>query len=241
MRIPAGIALRMLGGDPRGDAVRPAEDDRAAHLAAGHVARLRGRVDDLVDRLHREIEGHELDDRPQAGEAGADPEPGKTLLGDRRVDDAARPEFLQQALADLVGALVLGDLLADQKDRFVAPHLLGHCVAQRLAHRHRRGRAGVVGLRRHHGPRRRPGGRGGRRRSSRRRFGRLIPPGLGRASVFRLGLPLRHSADHRDRRVDRDMLGALGNYDLAPARPRRSLRPPSSPCRSRSRRAHPRP
>src|SRR5256885_3399926 len=47
-------------------------------------------------------------------------EPGKALLGDRRVDDPAGPEFLQQPLADLVGALVFGDLLAHQKNAAVA-------------------------------------------------------------------------------------------------------------------------
>ena len=41
MRVPARIALRMLRGDPRGDAVRPAKNDRAAHLPARHVAGLR--------------------------------------------------------------------------------------------------------------------------------------------------------------------------------------------------------
>ena len=44
-------------------------------------------------------------------------------------------ELVEQALADLVGALVLGDLLAHQEDVAVAAHLLGHRVAQRLAHR----------------------------------------------------------------------------------------------------------
>ena len=38
MRVPAGIALRVLRRDARGDAVGAAEDDRAAHLAARHVA-----------------------------------------------------------------------------------------------------------------------------------------------------------------------------------------------------------
>ena len=65
----------------------------------------------------------------------ADAEAGKAVLGDRRVDDALVAELLQQALADLVGALVLGDLLAHQEDVRVAAHLLGHGVAQRFAHR----------------------------------------------------------------------------------------------------------
>src|SRR5262249_42771505 len=79
MRIPARIALRMLRGDAGGDAVGSAEDDRAAHLPARHVAGLAGGVDDLVDRLHRKVESHELDDRPQAGKTSADPEAGESL------------------------------------------------------------------------------------------------------------------------------------------------------------------
>ena len=64
------------------------------------------------------------------GERGADAEAGKAVLGDRRVDDAPGAEFLQQALRDLVGALIFGDLLAHHEDVLVAAHLLGHGVAQ---------------------------------------------------------------------------------------------------------------
>jgi hypothetical protein len=73
--------------------------------------------------------------RPAKGRADA--EAGEAVLGDRRVDDAAVAELLQQALADLVGALVLADFLAHQEDLVVAAHLLGHGVAQRFAHGHR--------------------------------------------------------------------------------------------------------
>ena len=90
MRVPGRIVLAVLGGDARGGAVRAAEHDRAAHLAARHVERLGGRVDDLVDRLHGEVEGHELDDRLEAGERRADAEAGKAVLGDRRVDRRGR-------------------------------------------------------------------------------------------------------------------------------------------------------
>src|SRR5690349_20661943 len=122
----------MLCRDTRRDTIGSAKDDRAAHLAARHVAVLPGRVDDLVDRLHREIEGHELDDRPQASKARTDPKAGKALLSDRRIDDSPRSKFLQQTLTDLVGPLILGDLLSEQKNRLVAPHFFGHSVAQRL-------------------------------------------------------------------------------------------------------------
>ena len=68
------------------------------------------------------------------GHRRADAQAGEAVLGDRRVDHAPGAELLEQALADLVGALVLGDLLAHQEHVGVAPHLLGHGVAQGLAH-----------------------------------------------------------------------------------------------------------
>ncbi len=62
-----------------------------------------------------------------------------------------RTELLQQALGDLVGALVLGDFLAHDEHVAVAAHFLGHGVAQRLAHRCRHhfgaGRNVGIGLR----------------------------------------------------------------------------------------------
>ena len=75
MRIPACIALRMLRGDPAGSSVRTTEDNRTTHLAAGHVQRLRGGIDDLVDGLHGKVEGHELDNRPQFAKGGTDSRP----------------------------------------------------------------------------------------------------------------------------------------------------------------------
>ena len=136
MRVPAAVILAVLRGDARRGAVRPAEHDRAAHLPARHVVGLGRRIDDVVDRLHREVEGHELDDRPQPAHRRARPEPGKAIFGDRRVDHALGAELLEQALRDLVGALILGDLLAHHEHALVGAHLLRHRVAQRLAHGH---------------------------------------------------------------------------------------------------------
>ena len=86
----------------------------------------------MVDRLHGEVEGHELDDRLQPVEGGADAETGEAVLGDRSVDDAAVAELLQQALGHLVGALVFRDFLAHDEDLVVTAHLFGHGVAQAL-------------------------------------------------------------------------------------------------------------
>ena len=90
-RIPGGEILAVLGGDAGGGAVRSAEHDGAMHLAARHIARLGGGIDDLVDRLHGEVPGHEFDDGLEAGEGRAHADAGEAMFGDGRVDDARRP------------------------------------------------------------------------------------------------------------------------------------------------------
>ena len=132
--VPGGVALRVLSTDAGSRAIRAAEDNRRAHLAAGHVERLGGRVDDLVDRLHGKVERHELDDGAKPGHGSADTDTGEAVLGDRGVDHAAGAEFLQQTLRDLVGALVLGHFLTHEEDILIGAHFLGHGVAQRFAH-----------------------------------------------------------------------------------------------------------
>ena len=225
LRVPGRIVLAVLGGDAGGGAVRAAEHDRAAHLAAGHVERLGRGVDDLVDRLHGEVEGHELDDRLQAGHRRADADAGKAVLGDRRIDHALGAEFLQQALRDLVGALIFGDLLAHDEDVGVAPHLLGHGVAQRFAD----------GLRDHLGAfgHFRIGLGDGLRRGRRlrlaglrlRRFGLGGSAGGADSAAFSCFAGARRLAEiggafavgqnGRDRRVDGDVGGAFRDQDLA--------------------------
>jgi hypothetical protein len=54
----------------------------------------------------------------EAPEGGAHRQAREAVLGDRRVDDAAVAEFLEQPLAELVGALVLGHFLAHQEHAF---------------------------------------------------------------------------------------------------------------------------
>ena len=130
--VPRAVILAVLRADPARRAVGPAEHDRAAHLAARHIIGLGRRIDDVVDRLHREVEGHELDDRLQPAHRRARAEAGKAIFGDRRVDHALRPELVEQALGDLVGALILGDFLAHHEHAVVAAHFLGHRVAQAL-------------------------------------------------------------------------------------------------------------
>ena len=101
--VPRREALRVLRCNPRRSAVRPAEHDRHLDLRARHVVHLRRRVDHVVDRLHREVPRHELDDRPQLLVRGTRGQPGEARLGDRRVDHALGAVLLEQPLGDLRG------------------------------------------------------------------------------------------------------------------------------------------
>ena len=136
VRVPCRIILAVLGGHARGCAIRPPKHDLAAHLTARHIEGLRCRIDELIHRLHGEIEGHEFDNGLEAGERGTDAEASKAMFGNRRVDHALGTKLLQQPLGHLVCTLILGDLFAHDEDIFVATHFLRHCVAQGLAHGH---------------------------------------------------------------------------------------------------------
>jgi hypothetical protein len=58
--VPGSVILRMLGSDTGGETVGATKGDVAGLDTAGHVMCLCGRVDDLVDGLHGEVEGHEF-------------------------------------------------------------------------------------------------------------------------------------------------------------------------------------
>ena len=75
-------------------------------------------------RQQREVDGHELDDRAQAGHRRADARADDRVLGDRRVADALLAELVEQSLGHLEGALEDADVLAHDEDALVAPHLL---------------------------------------------------------------------------------------------------------------------
>ena len=133
------------------------------------------------------------------------------MLGDRRVDHPARPELVEQALADLVGALILGDLLAHQKHIRIRAHFHRHRIPERLTHGDGLGRPPVaLGL----GRRRR--GRDGQGRH-RLRLGLRRGLGHGRCTRGRRGRGggggTLAAADLGDRRVDGDTFGAFLDKD----------------------------
>ena len=70
----------------------------------------------MINALHRKIERHEFNDRSKAPEGRTDAKPGKSVFGDRCVNHAIGTEFLQKSFRDLVGTLILRDLLAHQED-----------------------------------------------------------------------------------------------------------------------------
>jgi len=94
---------------------------------------LRRGVDDLVDRQEGEVEGHELDDWSEACHRRTDTQSGEAEFADGRVYNPLIPELSQQAFRDLIGAVVLGDLFADQEDVGVAFHLFTESLVEGLA------------------------------------------------------------------------------------------------------------
>src|SRR3546814_8320951 len=55
-RIPGAVILAVLRANARRRAIGAAKHDRAAHLAARHIVGLGRRIDDVIDRLHGEVD-----------------------------------------------------------------------------------------------------------------------------------------------------------------------------------------
>jgi len=84
---------------------------------------LSGRVDDLVNGLHGEVEGHELADGVEASESGTDGQTAETRLSDGRVNNTLVTEAVKQTFGDLVageGSCQLVYLLFDSSFRTLA-------------------------------------------------------------------------------------------------------------------------
>ena len=130
-----GLAVVGAGGEAA--AVLGHEDDRDLRLAAEHVAHAAGLVGDLVHGQIEERPEHEVDHRPQPGHRRAHAHAGHRQLRDRRVHHPPGPELAVQA--PRAGEHPQPDVLADEQDALIGPHLL----SERLSDR------GYVGLLRH--------------------------------------------------------------------------------------------
>lgn len=98
------------------DCISTSEDNWHVDNAPGHVEGLGGGVDDLVDGLHGEVEGHELEDGPEVVEGRPHRQPCEPHLRDGRVDDPLVPVLLPEPPGDLVGAVVLSHLLTHDEN-----------------------------------------------------------------------------------------------------------------------------
>ena len=109
----------MLRGQLAAAARGRADDEGDADLASAHVAEGGGVVEDLVQRQQAEVDGHDLDDRPEAGDGRPDPRADEGRLRQRRVADAVLPELFQQSLGDGEAPAVTADVLAHQEHALV--------------------------------------------------------------------------------------------------------------------------
>ena len=64
--VPTRIILRVLCSDTSSKTIRATESDVAGLDAARHVMRFCSRVDDLINRLHGEVECHEFNLKPMS-------------------------------------------------------------------------------------------------------------------------------------------------------------------------------
>ena len=64
---------------------------------------------------------------------GANANAGEAELGDRRVDNSHRTEFVEQSFRDFVRAVVLRDFLAHEEDAVVALKLFAQRLRERVA------------------------------------------------------------------------------------------------------------
>src|SRR3989442_1385188 len=124
----------MLGRHLISRAARSAKNDRDLELPAGHVKHLGGRINNLIRRQNGKIEGHELDNRPQASHRRAYTETGEAKFSDWRIDNSFWSKLREQPARYLVRAVVLRNLFAHQKNVLVASQLFVESLVQGVAH-----------------------------------------------------------------------------------------------------------
>ena len=127
--------LRVVEGAVHAAAVRRPHDHRHAEAVVRAVAHPRGLGHELVEGRVDEVGELDLGDRPEAVDGRADRGADDHRLGERRVDDPVVAELAPEPVGRQEDAALLADVLAQDDDRLVPPHLLGHAVADRLDER----------------------------------------------------------------------------------------------------------
>src|SRR6476646_7554990 len=109
-----------------------ANDDSGFWEWPGPPALLRRDGDELVPAAGDEVRELHLRHGTHPHDRGAGAAADDRSFGERRVDHAPRPELLLEPERDLEGTAVDADVLADQEDALVAPHLRAEPVGDRL-------------------------------------------------------------------------------------------------------------
>ena len=116
--------LRMLRALAPALADDGAHDERHVHLAAVHVVALRRDVHQLVHREHQEIHADVDVNGPQPTQCRADRRAGHGVLGQRRAEHAARPEFFDQSLRGALKGLGIIHVQTEEDHGRIAFHFL---------------------------------------------------------------------------------------------------------------------
>jgi len=128
--VPGGVILGVLGGDTGSETVGTAESDVARLNTTGHVVSLSGGVDNLIDGLHGEVEGHELANGVQTSESSTNGDTTEAGLCDGGIDNPLGAEAVEQTLGHLVCSVVLCDFLTKDEGLLVEFQLLRQGLVQ---------------------------------------------------------------------------------------------------------------
>lgn len=79
----------------------------------------------INDGFSRKRSKESTHDRSQSAQGSTDSETAEATFGDGCIDDPLVAEPVQQALGDLVGTVVLGDLLSQNEDLLILLQLFG--------------------------------------------------------------------------------------------------------------------
>ena len=91
-------ALAVLARCPKSGTVHGPDDERGDGLAAEHVAKLGGLIEDLVEAHAHEVDEHQLGNGPQASNRRARRGANEGAFANRGIEDALAPELRHQAL-----------------------------------------------------------------------------------------------------------------------------------------------
>ena len=106
----------MLGCDCGGRPIEASKDYASVDLSGTHVVDFGRAVNDVVDGLESEVNGHELYDGGEAHKRGSTRQPCKSAFSDGGVPESLGAVLVDESLRDLVGSVVVGDLFSNDED-----------------------------------------------------------------------------------------------------------------------------